>query len=252
MPVLKDPRQEMWAQAYAAECNSLRAAKALKQKYTDASANMTNKIQKHPQVKARVHEIIKTRFDAVDITAKRVMTELARVAFASAKDIFDERGELIPVHELSDDAAATITGIDVEIRRQGKGPDAELSVTKKVRRADKMAALGILAKHFKIVGDEGDGVNALASALADRLKAARSRVVPQDVEDAREVQAEAAHLPPPPPSDTEGTTVADEPPTPKRTGKPRGRPPGSRGKPHIPPAPEEPQPKEHGDEDQLW
>ncbi len=34
----------------------------------------------------------------------------------------------------------------------------------------------LLAKHYKIVGDEGDGVNALASALADRLKMARNRV----------------------------------------------------------------------------
>ena len=50
--------------------------------------------------------------------------------------------------------------------------------TRKVRRFDKNPALNTLAKHFKLVGDEGDGVNALASALADRLQSARKRALP--------------------------------------------------------------------------
>jgi hypothetical protein len=48
--------------------------------------------------------------------------------------------------------------------------------TAKVKFMSKDASLTTLAKRFKLIGDEGDGVNALATALADRLKTARSRV----------------------------------------------------------------------------
>jgi hypothetical protein len=45
----------------------------------------------------------------------------------------------------------------------------------------------LLAKHYKIVGDEGDGVSALASALADRLKTARRRT--EDTEPVRVIDS---------------------------------------------------------------
>ena len=55
-----------------------------------------------------------------------------------------------------------------------------------------MPALTLFAKHFKLVDTEGEGVNALAAALADRLQAGRRRAYgappprhSPDVEDAR-------------------------------------------------------------------
>ena len=69
---------------------------------------------------------------------------------------------------------------------------AEDVVTKKIKRADKMAALALLARHFKIVGAEDDGVNQLATALADRLNRAKRRMGEdfplEDVDDARYVE----------------------------------------------------------------
>jgi len=121
--------------------------------------------------------------DAAGVNAKRVMLELARVAFADVRQLYDEHGNMIPPHLMDDDTAATITAIDVEVSMRGSGENAEPVITKKIRRADKMGALTLLAKHFKIVGDEGDGVNALASALADRLDNARRRLGESQVED---------------------------------------------------------------------
>ena len=48
--------------------------------------------------------------------------------------------------------------------------------TAKIKRYDKNPALSILARHFKIVDNEGDGLNALANVLAERLQDARRRV----------------------------------------------------------------------------
>lgn len=181
MPRLESATEEAIAQAYASTGAVGATAKTLGIDVSGAHRAITT----NPHILARSKELIETKFNKLNISAERVMTELARVAFASAKGIFDENGDMIPIHKLPDDVAATITGIDVETRWEGKG-DAAVPITmKKIRRADKMSALNTLAKHFKIVGDDNDGVNALASALADRLKAARQRAPLQDVEEAR-------------------------------------------------------------------
>ena len=185
---------EALAQAYAATGNVNRAMKAAEEAGLYAPGGARDRFESAPVVQ-RVQEIIRTKFAESGISSQRTMIELARVAYSSAKDMFDENGDLLPVHKMSDDTAASIASIDVETRWEGKGDNAVPVIVRKYRRADKMAALGILAKHFKIVGDEGDGVNALASALADRLKNARRRALePQDVEDARMVEPRAVVL----------------------------------------------------------
>ncbi len=76
---------------------------------------------------------------------------------------------------LDDDTAGCISAIEVETRMVGPVGNQQAVTTRKIKRYDKNVALTTLAKHYKIVGDEGDGVSALASALADRLKTARKR-----------------------------------------------------------------------------
>jgi phage terminase small subunit len=156
-----------------------------------ANAAGTNVIIGHgllrkPEIAARIQELSKAMLNSADITAQRVMLELGRVAFGDIRGIYDQESRLRPVHEFDDDAAATIAGIETETRTERglEQVDEETGLvikervtvtTHKVRRYEKTAALAILAKHFKIIGDEGSGLNALASALADRLKLARQR-----------------------------------------------------------------------------
>jgi len=139
------------------------------------------------RIQARIRAINEAMLKAADITAQRVMLELARVAFGDIRGIVDESGRLKPVRELDDDTAATIAGIDIETRFERDGTETDLATgeekprfvavqTAKVKRYDKNPALSILARHFKIVDNEGDGLNALANVLADRLQEARRRV----------------------------------------------------------------------------
>ena len=179
---------EIAAQAYAERGNRADVANALGLSRSYQRVGGQRDIAALPEVQQRAAELVRTRFLRNEITADRVMTELARVAFSTAKDLFDKDGNLIPIQDMEDDAASTIVGFDVE-SRPGRGKDEAPTTVTKVRRADKMAALGILAKHFKIVAAETDGVNAFASALADRLDAAKRRIpVPPDVQDARIIQ----------------------------------------------------------------
>lgn len=119
--------------------------------------------------------------------------EIGRVAFGDIRGIVDESGRLKPLAELDDDTAACVSGIEVETRFERDGVELDLVTgeakprfvsvqTAKVRRYDKNPALGLLARHFKLVGDEGDGLNAIANALAARLQEARKRIESQPVD----------------------------------------------------------------------
>ncbi len=185
MPRLSNERHERFCRVYARKFDRQAAADAVGYSY-----GAVDVLCMRDDIKARIRELNEMNLKASDITAQRVMLELGRVAFADIRKVFNADGSLIPIHELDDDAAASIAGIEHETRVE-RGPkklemdlatgemvetrDVTSVRTAKIKRFNKDAALGTLAKHFKIVGDEGDGVNALASALADRLKTARKR-----------------------------------------------------------------------------
>jgi phage terminase small subunit len=180
---LTPAEREKVAQILAGNGNVSTVAEALGIPRSDG--RQLNKHINNRQVQVRAQELIRTKFERRNITGDRVMTELARLAFASAKDMFDpQTGKMLEIHEMDDDTAATIVGFDVEERFEGRGDAATPYTVKKVKRGDKLGALSLLAKHFKLVSDN-DGVNALAGALADRLNAAKKRVQPlDDVSDA--------------------------------------------------------------------
>jgi len=170
MPTLADTRHEAFAQHYALNGHIARAAEE-----AGLSTYSGYSLLNRPEVGGRIEEILQQRFAKASITADRVMKELARIAFADPRQLYDENGDLVPIPELTDDAAALIAGVKVEVIGRGRGEDREMVVTKNIKMADKMGALTLLARHFKIVGEDSDGVNVLANALADRLKNARMR-----------------------------------------------------------------------------
>jgi len=131
-----------------------------------------------PRLQAAIAKKTQERLAAADITAGKVMHAIGRIAFADIRRAFDDEGGMVPINQLDDDTAMAISSVDVETKVERTLTEGMRSVTsvKKLRMSDRMSALTLLAKHFKLVGDEGDGVNALASALADRLDRAQKRM----------------------------------------------------------------------------
>lgn len=188
MPLLTHIPHERFAQHYAVHGNMRKAVADLGLKDTREARHLLY----HPKVSARIEEIVGEAFREARVSATRTLTELGRIAYFDIRELYDAEGHLRPVYELDDDAAAAVARIDVEIDGHGRGEDRVLTITKKIRTADKMAALSVLARHFKIVGEDDDGVNNLVNALADRLKQARARTSLDNVSDAVIHEAEAA------------------------------------------------------------
>jgi phage terminase small subunit len=178
MAQLADPRLERFCREYVIDGDGNRSAQAAG--YAPGGARQQAcKMLKRPEVQARIAELNNRLLRDADITAERVKLELARVAFADLRSLYRADGTLKAPHEIDDDAAASISGIDYETRtvESKKGGAKVTTQTAKIRRFQKDAALRMLAQHFKIVGPEIDpGAFGQAVELGEQLERARARL----------------------------------------------------------------------------
>ena len=185
---LDNPQHELFCREYVIDFKTGRAARAAG--YSPDNCDQQGYILKlRPEIRARIKELTRKKLSRADCTADRVMQELARVAFSDIRDMFDEEGNLLPIHELSDDAAAAVAGIDVEYKvERGRDDDGNptqvVSRVAKIRRAPKMDALKVLAQHLKLIGPTSEEVADSVMAFARALEAANRR--------APQIQAPAA------------------------------------------------------------
>src|SRR5690606_7990587 len=81
------------------------------------------------------------------ITAKRVIEELAKIAFSDIRNVLTVDNALADVKQLDDDSAAAIASIKVT---EDKSMGEVIGETKEVKLWDKLRALDSLGKHFGI------------------------------------------------------------------------------------------------------
>jgi len=119
-----------------------------------------SKQNKKPHVFEAVQEAFKNRAKRTEITQDRVLQEFSKISFFDPRKLYNDEGNLLPVHKLDADVAAAIGGVDVVCRKIG---DIEIEITKKVKFIDKKGALDSLAKHLGMF----DGKGKLPDAPAD-------------------------------------------------------------------------------------
>lgn len=145
-------RMESFCRAYVVHFNGPQAV--VEAGYSSGAAGVqSSQLLQRPEIKERIAQLLKPRRQEVVATQERVIQELSAIAFGNVKELYDEHGRLKPIHELEDHVAATIAEVHEETRIEGRGDDAETVRTKKVKSWDKLKALEMLAKHFKMYTD---------------------------------------------------------------------------------------------------
>lgn len=135
-----------------------------------------HRLLQDPDIKAEVKRLIEEKHKALHMDVDEILARAAMLARIDAAALFDQNGALKPMHELDETASIAISGVEVQEITEGTGKNAKvIGSLKKVRLRDPMAAIRLLAEHKKLVRNTDDGVNALASALAERLNQARMR-----------------------------------------------------------------------------
>lgn len=153
------PKQAIFIAEYLVDGNGTRAALAAG--VAEKSATVTaSRWLKLARIAAVIAERQAQRAAKLEISADRVLQELAKLAYYDPGRLFDENGRMKPVHLLDDVTRAAVSQLEVEETETTEGVNETRVVirskTKKVKMADKGQNLERLGRHLKLFTDRLD------------------------------------------------------------------------------------------------
>lgn len=141
-------------------------------------AQKASTFARRPNVQARLAELRAKSLAATEVTAERVIAELARLAFFDIRKVTDKDGNPLPIQELDDETAKAVVGLDIV---QFGNADAGRGAIMKVKMADKLGALTTLARHHGLLNDKlkiGEDPDNPLTGLMTFLQAGAGRIKP--------------------------------------------------------------------------
>lgn len=130
---------------------------------------MGSKIPKTLAKEAAAAKVI----DQYAITAERITAEMALHTFSNVQDLFDEFGNLKPIHTLTREQAASIASLEV-IKKNAEAGDGKTDIVHKVRIVDKLRTLEMLARCLAMFQDKLDVTGKLDGVMT--LQDARNQL----------------------------------------------------------------------------
>lgn len=172
------PKQQRFVEEYLIDLNATQAA--TRAGYSARTANEQGaRLLANVSVRKHIEEAKARRSERVEITQDRVLKEIARIAFFDVRKLYREAGGgMKDPHELDDDAAAVLVGVDVVEERQASGGEEDgaqsLSYVKKAKLADKVAALTLAARHLGMLTDKAQ-LDVTVRSLSKRMRERASK-----------------------------------------------------------------------------
>lgn len=115
--------------------------------YSEKNAGVSASILlANPKVKAYIDKRKDELIDQIGVNQLKVLKELAHIAFADIRKLYDDQGQLRPVNTLTDDMAAALMCVDVFEVISFDG--IKVGETKKIRMNDKIKALELLGRYL--------------------------------------------------------------------------------------------------------
>lgn len=165
------PKQSAFVREYLVDLN---ASAAYKRAGYIAKGNAAEvnaaRMLRNAQVQAEIQVAMNERAQRNDITADRVLKEIARLAFFDPRRLLNGDGTPKSIHALDDDTAAAVAGIDIVTKGN---EDLGYADVMKIKLADKSKNLELLGRHLKLFTDKIE-VD-VGADLATRMKEARER-----------------------------------------------------------------------------
>ncbi len=167
------PKQEAFVREYLIDLNATQAA--TRASYSARTANEQGaRLLANVSVRSALTEAMQARAERTEITADRVLKELARIAFFDIRRLYNDDGSMKAPQDLDDEAAAVLAGVDVTEEFDGKGEKRKLvGYTKKAKVFDKGAALTLAMRHLGMLKDrlEVEDVTDRAEQMRKRREA---------------------------------------------------------------------------------
>lgn len=116
--------------------------------YSEKSAKvMASQLLTKPNVQEYIQKFIEKQNNKLDITAERVLEEVARLAFIDTSAVYDKDDNLIPIHELPENISRAIASFETTHDKNG-------TPIKKYKFYKKEKALELLMRNLELLTDK--------------------------------------------------------------------------------------------------
>jgi len=147
------PKQDAFVREYLVDLNATQAA--IRAGYSKRTARRigSENVAK-PDIAAALQKALRARAERTEVTADRVLQELARIGFADVRDLFEwseESACFVPSRDLSEDQAAAVSTVKAETTHiTDSDGNRETKIKLELKTYDKVAALREIGKHLGI------------------------------------------------------------------------------------------------------
>lgn len=164
-------KQALFVAEYRKDLNATQAA--IRAGYSaKTAASQGERLLRNAEIAAAVAEKTQQQLDRADLTADRVLEEMRRLGFSNVQDLFDEHGDLRPIHLLTREQAACISSLEVVMKNATSG-DGKIDRVLKIKIWDKPKVMEMLGKHFALLTERVH--HTADDQLIDALLAGRQR-----------------------------------------------------------------------------
>lgn len=150
------PKQEKFCLEYLKDGNASRAYRVAydTSKMKEASINVNaSKLLKDTKIALRLKELGEKHAKKNDVTAERIIKELAGIAFFDVQMLYNEDGTLKQITELSSEVTRAIHSTKQRLEKQGQDKE-DLAEIKEIRTHDKLKALELLGRTLAMFTDK--------------------------------------------------------------------------------------------------
>jgi len=176
------PRQAAFIQEYLIDFNGKQAA--IRSGYSPRSAEThASWLLRNPKVQAVLEAAMQARAERLRVSADKITVELAKIAFADAKDYVPQPGEELDITRLNSDQTTAIQNIQIEDIVDARTGDMRRRT--RVRLHDKTAALTTLAKSLGMLSEKHIVEGSLEHIISQLTPAERLERIRQLREKAR-------------------------------------------------------------------
>jgi phage terminase small subunit len=160
MPKKLTKKQELFVAEYLVDLNATRAAMVAG--YSEKTAKAQgSRLLTNVDVSEAIAAKHGKRLTNLEITADRVLQEIAKLAFHDPRKFYESDGSLKRIQDIDDDTAMALAGMEVTELFEGTGDEKHCyGLLKKIKHSEKRASLELLGKHLKLFGDAAQaGIN---------------------------------------------------------------------------------------------
>ena len=139
------PKQQMFVKEYLIDLNATQAA--IRAGYSKKTAGQIGEQNLNKlEIASEIQKSMDKRAAKIEITAEKVLQEIAKLAFANLQDFYEENGSLKEIAKLPRDIAVALSSSKVNL--------TEACAVQEIKLHDKKGSLELLGRHLKLFTDK--------------------------------------------------------------------------------------------------